>query len=213
MPAGPEKESPGPAQEDIDAVYLKLARYAETGQELERIIKALLKQEGFPDIPDSAFTEGFELIDNIPRDLSCEMDGVGSGGDIRFEISLRDRFHRPEGETLDFRKSYRLQASATAVGMHKEELKREEAERKAEALRQEELLKEAMKTFRPYAMAHLGEKLTEEDWAAHGLQKAMAWAKIPEGGSWTITEEEGARLRVTIKDVKGSVHDVLEFDA
>lgn len=204
----------GPKQDDIDAVYLKLARYEASGNEMARVVHDLLRQDGI-ELSVEAIEAGGTEINGTPRDISIETDGVGSGGRLDVGVYVHDRFNRVKGETLRFSKRYRLQASPAAIETHRAQEEREARERKAEEAVREARLQQALAVFRPFARAHLGQTLTPEAWTenAHGL-RGMMMDVLPEGGNWTISEaEEGKRLRVTIKDAKGSVYDVYEFDA
>lgn len=210
--AGPEREMKGPAQEDVDALFLKLAGYEPTGDEMARVVHALLAQEGL-ELTEEAIAKGGEEVDGIPRDVSVEFEGVGQDGTFHFEVTVRDRFNRTSGETLRFGKWYRLKASAQAL--ERRRAAQEEEARTYEAARAERgrKLHAALEVFRPFAAAHLDQTLTGEAWdkEAHGLRGLFLSDGIPAGGSWTITQEEGDRLRVTVKDAKGSVYDVYEF--
>jgi hypothetical protein len=205
----------GPKQDDIDAVYLKLSRYEAPGEEMSRVVHELLRQDGI-ELSVEAIQAGSMEIDGTPRDISIETDGVGSDGGIGVGVYVHDRFSRVQGETLKFSKTYRLKASQAALDARREHERSEKQARDAEERDRKDRLEKALSVFRPFAKEHLGKTLTPEDWSgrAHGLGEIFLKQGVPEGGNWTISEaEEGKRLRVTIKDAKGSVYDIFEFDA
>ena len=211
-PSGPEQEKRGPEQEDIDLLYRKLKNYEPSGRELARIARALLAQEGM-DVTEEAIAAGGSDVDGTPRDISIELDSPGPAGLISCDVSVRDRFIRVSGTTLNFRKRFQVRASPEAIERWQAEQDEKDRAYEAESAERKRKLSEALKIFRPYAAAHLGETLGKAEWeaGAHGLRGVFFKEGLPDGASWIITEEEGDRLRITIKDAGGSVYDVYEF--
>jgi hypothetical protein len=212
-PKAPETEA-FPSEAQIDALYLKLAAYEESGREAASVVYGLLGWSGL-DIPLEAIEAGSLDIDGIPRDIRYETDHVGTDGSLNVDVSVRDRLARVRGETLDFKRRYSLKASPAALEARREAEERVSRERVTEKEARRRQINEALAVFRPFAKTHLGQTFTSQEWASneHGL-RGLFIDEIPEGCAWTISPEGNGRyLRVTITQADGSVYDVYEFDA
>lgn len=214
QPSSAEKHEIAVSQEDIDDLYAKFADYEPANDEaLTRVLQACLAQEHLG-LDLEAIRKGGAEIDGIQRDLEVETDYSGLTGKIYLTVYVDDRFNRTRGETVHFKKNYAFQPSAEALQRKKDEEARRAAEYEAEEKKDRELLRAALPEFQKFVERRLGETLTHEDWKAAPavfLARLGGANRMDETGTWSVTEVEGNRLRITFWNAKGHIDDVLEF--